>query len=301
MQEVRELGRRARDQARRGAPIVLLPGLFGGAWIWEHTRRCLSSQGYRVLTVPDPFALLDLGFAPIARLRSHIHEWFDQFKISGAVLCGNSLGGLVALDFAFHFPHRVEALVISGSPGLPGETKPDVTTTRTITLEHAHALAQRLCYDPSCLSNDVIEATHALLSNRKALVNIARALKAARDYDVRCILSKIDCPVLMVWGRHDRVTPVSRWEGEIRLVKHGTLHTVERCGHCPMMEQPHQFNALVLEFLRQRSQTNVPKRSTSKPASRMTGGEVGDSTKHRSSASKATPCRRRKVRKFSSS
>lgn len=40
-------------------------------------------------------------------------------------------------------------------------------------------------------------------------------------------------------------------------LKRGTLKTVERCGHCPMLEQPHAFNALLLEFLNQRAEARV--------------------------------------------
>ncbi len=249
-QEMSERGReRARDQAGPRPSVLLLPGLFAGAWIWEHTRRCLSSRGYRVLMVADPFALLDLGITPISTVRSYLNKYFDELKISKAILCGNSFGALVALDFAVHFPHRVDALVISGAPGFPGEARLDVTTTRTITLEYAHAVADYLFYDRSCLTNDVIETTYALLSNRTALINIARALKTARDYDVGGLLTHIDCPVSMIWGANDRVTPVSEWEHAIWLVKHGTLRKVAQCGHCPMVEQPHEFNTVLLEFL----------------------------------------------------
>lgn len=130
------------------------------------------------------------------------------------------------MDFAFHVPHRVDARVISSAPGFLGEARLDVTTARTITLEYAHAVAEYLFYDRSCLTNDGIDTTSALLSDRTALINIARALKAARDYDVGGIPRHIDCPVTMIWGTHDRVTSVSERERKIRLVKHGTLRKV---------------------------------------------------------------------------
>lgn len=253
-----ELGRgSAHDLVGTRSPVVLLPGLFAGAWIWKRTQGHLSSRGYRVITIRDPFALLNLGVTPISRLRGYLKEFFDKFNIDRAVLCGNSFGALVALDFAFHFPCRVDALVISGSPGLHSETRPDLPLPRALTIEHAYAIANLLCYDRSCLTSDRIETTYAILSDRRALITIARALKAARDSDIRRILPHIDCPVSMIWGTHDRVTPVAEWEREIRLVKHGTLKTVERCGHCPMLEQPHAFNALLLEFLNQRAEARV--------------------------------------------
>lgn len=44
--------------------LLLLSGLFAGAWIWERTHAHLSSQGYQVITSSDPFALLNLGVTP---------------------------------------------------------------------------------------------------------------------------------------------------------------------------------------------------------------------------------------------
>lgn len=258
VKETRELmGMASVGQGMSKKTVVLLPGLFAGAWIWDHTRRRLSAQGYRVVAVADPFALLDLGTTPISKLRSYVKEYFDKFKIGRTVLCGNSFGALVALDFAFHFPHRVDALVISGSPGLPSETKPHAIRTGAISVESAYAIADLLCYDRACLTDDMVATTYALLAHRKVLINIARALKAARDHDVRCILPHIDCPVLMIWGTHDCMTPVAEWERNVRLVKQGTLKKVERCGHCPMLEQPYEFNALLLEFLNQRADDRV--------------------------------------------
>jgi pimeloyl-ACP methyl ester carboxylesterase len=242
-------------QGMSSASVVLLPGLFAGAWIWDRTRTCLLAQGYQVRTVPDPLALLDLG-SPlsdtlITDLRGYVSRYFDQGHIDKAVLCGNSLGALAALDFAFHFPKRVKALVISGAPGLPSPQNATANSPLAITVESAYAVADLLCYDRACLTDERIETTFKLLAHRKVLVNIARALRAARNYDVRGILPHLDCPVLMIWGVHDRVTPVEEWEHEIRLVKQGTLRKVHNCGHCPMLEQPNQFNALLLEFLNQ--------------------------------------------------
>jgi pimeloyl-ACP methyl ester carboxylesterase len=250
-------------QGMSSASVVLLPGLFAGAWIWDRTRTCLLAQGYQVRTVPDPLALLDLG-SPlsdtlITDLRGYVSRYFDQGHIDKAVLCGNSLGALAAMDFAFHFPDRVDALVISGAPGLPCLQKPAAIASPAVTVESAYAVANLLCYDRACLTDERIETTFKLLAHRKVLVNIAGALRAARNYDVRGILPHIDCPVLMIWGVHDRVTPVEEWEHEIRLVKQGTLRKVHNCGHCPMLEQPNQFNALLLEFLNQCAEAKATK------------------------------------------
>ncbi len=85
-------------------PVVLLPGLFAGAWIWKPASDHLSAIGYNVLQLLEPFAQLDTRVASLDLPRQMLIGVLDEHEISRAVLCGNSLGGLVALDTARHHP-----------------------------------------------------------------------------------------------------------------------------------------------------------------------------------------------------
>ena len=103
---------------RAARPILLLPGLFAGGWIWKPAWDCLIASGFSVAKLTEPFAALDTESTSIDSLRSVVTCVLDEYEIREAVVCGNSLGGLVALDAACHHPGRIKSLVISGCPGL---------------------------------------------------------------------------------------------------------------------------------------------------------------------------------------
>jgi pimeloyl-ACP methyl ester carboxylesterase len=234
---------------RADASVVLLPGLFAGDWIWDAANRRLREEGFGVLRLLDPLAVFDWGADRIDALRAALRAVLDARSVERSTLCGNSLGGLVALDFARHHPDRVESLVVSGAPGL----EPDVTlgfgVPRRPTRELVGRLAEMLFHDPGCVTEDMIQRTIELLSERRHLGNIVRALKTARAYRVHDTLPEVRCPVLLLWGQNDRVTPAADWEPWARRLPNFEFQTIPECGHSPMIERPDVFNELLLDFL----------------------------------------------------
>jgi pimeloyl-ACP methyl ester carboxylesterase len=62
-------------------------------------------------------------------------------------------------------------------------------------------------------------------------------------------LPRVTNPVLVVWGREDRIVPVSCGEQYRRLLPNAALTVLERCGHLVPIEHPDAFARLVLDFL----------------------------------------------------
>jgi 2-hydroxy-6-oxonona-2,4-dienedioate hydrolase len=236
---------------RTASPIVMLPGLFAGGWIWKPTRDLLIADGFSVATISEPFAGLDTSTAapttaPVDALRAVLTAVLDQYGIHRAILLGNSMGALVALDAAYHHPNRVESLVISGCPGLGnGEGSSSGTLSRL----DPRGIADRMFFDRSAIPEDLIERSLAAVSDRGFQMNMIRYLIAIREYDVKRCLSRIVCDVLMIWGENDLIAPVEEWEHHLHLAAPGSLHRVPRCGHSPMIEKPAEFNSILTQFL----------------------------------------------------
>jgi 2-hydroxy-6-oxonona-2,4-dienedioate hydrolase len=231
---------------RTESPIVMLPGLFAGGWIWKPTRDFLIADGFSVATLCEPFAALDASTTSIDGLRSVLIGILDQYESQRAVLMGNSMGALVALDAAYHHPERVESLVISGCPGLGNG---GLRSTGTISRPGAAEIADKMFYDRSAIPEDLIEKSLAAVSDRRCQMNMVRYLIAIREYDVKRCLSSIACDVLMIWGENDLIAPVGEWEQYVHLAARGSLHKVPRCGHSPMIEKPAEFNSVLAQFL----------------------------------------------------
>lgn len=234
------------------ATIVLLPGVFAGGWIWDDTWTCLRRNRFSVLRLLDAFAVSDRASESIEAARATVKALLDRVAPARYVLCGNSLGGLIALDFVRHHPDRVEALVVSGAPGLRPEADLGLGTPRQVTTEHVVQLAHKLFYDPKRVTPDMVQRVHAVLSQRRHVVNLFRALRAARDYDMDATRCHVSCPALLVWGANDCVTPPAPWREAARGLREGEFHTIPKCGHSPMVERPHEFNRLLLDFLRRK-------------------------------------------------
>ena len=68
------------------------------------------------------------------------------------------------------------------------------------------------------------------------------------DFSAR--LKKIKAPILVVWGRQDGILPVSEGEAAVERVDNVRLHVMDQAGHLPQIDKPEEFNATVLDFLK---------------------------------------------------
>jgi pimeloyl-ACP methyl ester carboxylesterase len=60
---------------------------------------------------------------------------------------------------------------------------------------------------------------------------------------------RITAPVLLIWGRHDRILPVATGQELDRQLRQSRLVVVEGAGHCAMFEAPAVFLELATNFL----------------------------------------------------
>jgi pimeloyl-ACP methyl ester carboxylesterase len=61
-------------------------------------------------------------------------------------------------------------------------------------------------------------------------------------------LEEVRCPVLLVWGEQDRMVPSRGSRLVLDALPDTTYELIERCGHCPQIEEPDRFAALLLAF-----------------------------------------------------
>ena len=63
-------------------------------------------------------------------------------------------------------------------------------------------------------------------------------------------IKKICAPILVIWGRQDRINPVSDGEAAVKRMGDVRLHIIDQADHFPQIDKPGEFNATVLDFLR---------------------------------------------------
>jgi len=102
-------------------PLVLLHGGGGNSTMWHDNVATLSKffQVYAIDIIGE--AGKSAGTRPLYKSDGHarwLKEVFDTLEIHEAALCGASLGGTIAHQFALVFPHYVTALVLLAPPSL---------------------------------------------------------------------------------------------------------------------------------------------------------------------------------------
>ncbi len=99
-----------------GPALVLVPGLAGGFELLGPLARLLARDfqviSYQLRGEDDCFALRRRFDLP--DLVADLHEFLDWFGLERPSLMGVSFGGVLALELAMRWPHRLQALITQG-------------------------------------------------------------------------------------------------------------------------------------------------------------------------------------------
>ncbi len=261
----------------QGEPLILLHGL--GAWsdLWASTMAELEK--HFLVVAPD---ILGFGRSEAPRMRytrDVLVRWLGAFMdvigCHNAHLCGNSMGGAIALDFAWRFPERVKRLILVDPAGLGPEIgfSPRLGSLPLI----GELLAQpwhwnmrrawrHLMGDPAWVTEEFVDYVSTF---RSEYVSTRPYLGVLREYvrfgglkeTLEHLLDGVKMPALLVWGEKDHLFPVIQGERAAKRIPQCTYHVMRGCGHVPFMERPAEFADLVLSFLGRSEVTRIERRA----------------------------------------
>ena len=226
-------------EAGSGASVILIHGLADNVAIWDAVIPALSAK-FRVI------ALDQIGFGRsdkpllnyrVSTLVDFLDGFFSKLKIERTSLIGNSLGGWVAAAYALAHPERVERLVLSDAAGYAALAK---------TMEPRALRALRVA------SRDDIRYLGSLsFHDKRFYQDVDAAFKervtAGDSYTVGQLLDSmirgddvldnrlhaIHQPTLVIWGREDKLIPVSFAERFHHEIANSRLRIIDNCGHMP--------------------------------------------------------------------
>lgn len=178
----------------------------------------------------------------------------DALEVTRAHVCGISLGGAIGLQLALAQPQRVRRLVLANTaPVFPDASAWDQRIAQ-VRAAGMGAITEAM---PARWFTPEFRADHApeieALAERMRVTEVegyVEACEALKIFDCRAQLSQITPPVLVIAGARDVVTPAEAaqsWFGEIP----GADLAVLDAGHLAVMEQPDDFAALLIDFLRE--------------------------------------------------
>jgi pimeloyl-ACP methyl ester carboxylesterase len=257
--------------AGEGPPVVLIHGVAGRAAQWDQIVQLLAVK--HTVVAPDL-----LGHGESAKPRgdyslgahaSGIRDLLVGLDIARATVVGHSLGGGIAMQFAYQFPERCERLVLVSSGGLGEEVHP---LLRAATLPGSEFVLPLLAHPrllevasviPRALGRiglhtgpDLTEMARGYqsLSNAEARSAFVHTLRSVIDptgqrinaCDRLYLASKM--PSLIMWGKRDRIIPVEHAQPAHQGMPGSRLELFDGAGHFPQLDDPLRFARTLEEF-----------------------------------------------------
>ena len=234
------------QRAGAGREVVFLHGLVG---LNEHWEGVVSRVEHRLACTTLELPLLELKGATcsIRGVTDLTIQFLEQSIGKPVTLVGNSFGGHVALRIARKRPDLVESLVLAGSSGLFEKTFVRGAPVRPSRDWLSEKIGE-LFYDKSMMSQSDLDRAHAALNVKSGARAMVRLSKTARRDHMGDEISEIACPVQLIWGKQDVVTPPSAAQGFMDLLPDARIAWIDHCGHAPMIESPDEFAQAMLAF-----------------------------------------------------
>lgn len=267
--------------AGEGPTILLIHGIAGSSTTWRAVMPALAEK-YTVIA-PD---LLGHGHSAKPRgdysLGAYASGIRDLLAVVGghrATLVGHSLGGGVAMQFAYQFPESAERLVLVASGGLGKEVSP---LLKAVTLPGAEyvlplvlhprireaaelpgTVARRVGWRPSATLAEVWRSYTSLTDRHgqmafvhtvRSVIDLAGQRISARD---RLYLAEA-VPTLIVWGDNDRIIPVAHAHRAAEAIPGARLEILPGAGHFLPSRDAEWFVHVLEDFLTSTTPAHVP-------------------------------------------
>ncbi len=267
-------------QAGSGPVLVMIHGIAGSSSTWVPVMPLLAER----FTVIAPDLLghgesaKPRGDYSLGAYASGVRDLLGVLGHERATVVGHSLGGGVAMQFAYQFPQMAERLVLIGSGGLGKEVSPLLRALSLPGTEYVlpavlapqiHAVVGSLgrvlgrvglradpflgeVWDSWSRLTDV-RAQRAFIHTIRAVIDVAGQRVSARD---RLYLAH-EVPTLIVWGDRDAVIPVEHAHVAHELMPGSRLEVVEGAGHFLPLERPELVDNLLRDFMATTKPANV--------------------------------------------
>ena len=179
----------------------------------------------------------------------------DHLELERMVLCGVSVGGMIAQGAAARMPERIQALVLCDTAHVIGPKEMWDTIIATIQQGGLDAIGDSVMerwFSPEFHQfNPQQLAGYRNMFSRTPLAGYLGTSWAIRDADFTESSKQITLPALCVCGEDDGATPPDLVRSLAELIPGAEFELIASAGHLPSVEQPEVLTKLIRRFLRQ--------------------------------------------------
>ncbi|HEX9997989.1 MAG TPA: alpha/beta hydrolase [Abditibacterium sp.] len=240
--------------------LVFLHAFPLSSAMWERQIEEFSSDyevfapDFRGIAQTTPFS----DKPSIQTLADDLALWLEKLDLYGPItLCGLSMGGYVALEFARQFPQFLGRLILADTRA--DTDSADAKKGRGEMIEFAknnagRAVAQKML--PKLLGattqreNLRVAQTVKAIASANSGENLAKIIAALRDRrDSGDVLPQIAVPTLVIGGNEDGISPTDVMAQMADQIPRARHVSIEGAGHLSSLEKPEEFNRELRKFL----------------------------------------------------
>lgn len=248
-----------RNTLNTSEAVILLHGYTGSKELWLRFANQLDEH-YHVI-IPDLAGHGETGYFSGWSYRAsaqadRVAQLMETLGLERATIIGNSMGGMIAANFAIMYPLKTNKIIVFNPAGV---TAPEPSETERLfaqgdspfEIDNADEFAEfyeLTMAQPPFIPEFVLRGMALRYSERKTeYAHIATDFRFHDLLDNR--LELIRAPTLVIWGDQDRILSPSAAPIWQRGIRQSELHIFKGIGHMPMVEVPQQAAQRVTEFL----------------------------------------------------
>jgi pimeloyl-ACP methyl ester carboxylesterase len=238
-------------EGEKGSHLIFLHGLLGAVSNWETTQPEIA-KFCKTHALSLPILTAHRSQLKMKSLAAYTESYIRENNLGPVVLCGNSLGGHVAMRLYLAAPELVSCLILSGASGLYEHSVDalPVRPDRKFIRQHM----TRVFKQREFMSEERVEEVYKIVEHKANVLNLIHTARSAKKDNLLLELPKIKVPTLLIWGRDDEVTTMDVAQTFHENIPNSKLVVFEECGHAPMIEYPQRFAEEVRSFLKSNSQ-----------------------------------------------
>lgn len=239
-----------------GQPVIVFANSLGTDFrIWRDVIVRLAGDFPILAYDKRGHGLSDLGQVPYS-LDDHVLDLaalLDRLDVKDAVICGLSVGGMIAQGLQARRPDLVRALVLCDTAHKIGTEEMWNARIESVEAKGIESLADGIMerwFTPAFRrpENAAYRGYRNMLT-RQSAVGYAATCAALRDADLTDTAKRISVPTLCIVGDEDGSTPPDVVLAMARLIAGARFEIIKGAGHIPCVEQPEILAEMIRAFI----------------------------------------------------
>ena len=238
-----------------GRPLVFINSLGTDYRIWHKVAHDLRGADFRFLFHDKRgHGLSDIGDVPYS-IEDHVADvaaLMDHYRMKEAIICGISVGGMIALALSAARPDLVSGLILCNTAhklGTDAAWNLRIAKVASSGLSHIWGQIERAWFTADFRKNhpDEVRGIRNMVIRCHQGGYIGTCM-AIRDADYTEAAKSVSVPTLVVGAAQDGSTPPDVVKGMAEIIPGAEYHEMADAAHMTCIEQPARLAELIRDF-----------------------------------------------------